>query len=178
MRRNNHYQDLSIQPYFIVAAFGTALVALGIISILIQLYVSIRDRNSARDLTGDPWNGRTLEWTVSSPAPFYNFAVLPQVNELDQFWVDKQNHKKSTHPMAMHYEPIHMPRNTAAGFIIAMCAGVLGFALIWQMWIPGVMGFAGIVITLVAKSFNTDTDYYVDVETVKQMELAHLKGAN
>ncbi|WP_434800222.1 hypothetical protein, partial [Escherichia coli] len=50
----------------------------------IQIYVSIRDRHLNRDLTGDPWGGRTLEWSISSPAPFYNFAVEPQVKARDE----------------------------------------------------------------------------------------------
>ncbi len=177
MRRMNHYQDVMMQPYFQVAALGAALILIGVVAMLVQVYVSVRDRDSARDVTGDAWNGRTLEWTISSPAPLYNFAVLPHVNELDQFWYDKENGVPRLDPTTTTYQPIHMPRNTPAGFIIAISAGVLGFALIWQMWIPGVLGFVGIVGTLIAKSFDTDTDYYVDAETVKQTEIAHMKGA-
>lgn len=176
MRRLNHYPQKMFQPYFIVAAIGAACVLIGIILMLVQVYVSIKHRHALHDRSGDCWNGRTLEWSVASPAPLYNFAVIPTVKELDQFWADKQRRaNKRIHPENMRYQPIHMPRNTPAGFIIAMFAGVLGFALIWHMWIPGVIGFAGMVLTMVGKTFFTDTDYYIDTDTILKTELAHYR---
>jgi cytochrome o ubiquinol oxidase subunit 1 len=175
MRRINHYDNVNFQPYFVTAAIGAAFIMIGIILMLVQLYVSIRDRHSLRDKTGDPWNGRTLEWSVSSPAPLYNFAFLPTVTELDQLWVDKENDLGKSHVKSKHYHDIHMPRNTSFGFIIAMLAGVIGFAIVWHMLIPGIAAFAGIIIAVMLKSFNTDTDYYVDAETVRKTELAHMK---
>lgn len=177
MRRVNHYPNVMFQPYLILAAVGSAFIFIGIIMQLIQIYVSIRDRHKLRDVTGDIWHGRTLEWSVASPAPIYNFAVLPQVMALDQFWLDKEHHRAegTVHPTRIHYQPIHMPKNTPAGFVIAMFAGILGFALIWHMWIPGIIGFLGIVVTMVGKTFFTDTDYYIDADTVKKTELAHFK---
>lgn len=177
MRRMNHYDDVAFQPYFIAAAFGAACIFVGIILQIVQLYVSIKHRRTLADQTGDPWNGRTLEWSISSPAPLYNFAVTPVVNTLDPLWEEKQLRlaEGQVHPQEINYQPIHMPKNTAAGFIIAMFAGILGFALIWQMWIPGVIGFFGMLITVIARTFNTDTDYYVDAETVKHTELTHIK---
>lgn len=178
MRRTVHYDNVAFQPYFIVAAIGTALIFIGVVCQLIQVYVSIKNRHALRDTTGDAWNGRTLEWSIASPAPFYNFAVTPEVHEIDQFWMDKERRAggQAVSPQEMHYAPIHMPRNTGAGFIIAMFAGVLGFALVWHMLIPGIIGAIGIVCTVIARSFNTDTDYYVDVDTIKATELAHLRG--
>lgn len=177
MRRTNHYTNTLYQPYLLVAALGTAFVLIAIIMQIIQLFVSIKNRHILRDHTGDPWNGRTLEWSVASPAPLYNFAVLPTVHGLDQFWIDKEQHlaEGHVHPKEIHYQPIHMPKNTPAGFIIAMFSGITGFALIWHMWIPGVVGFLGAIITMIAKTFSTDTDYYIDAETVKKTELAHIK---
>lgn len=177
MRRMNHYENTAYQPYFIIAALGALLILIGIILQLIQLFVSIKNRHALHDRTGDVWNGRTLEWSVSSPAPLYNFAVLPTVTELDQFWADKQRHQAEghTHPKDMHYEPIHMPKNTGAGFIIALFTGVVGFALIWHMLIPGILGFLGVIVTVIARTFQTDIDYYIDAETIKKTELAHLR---
>lgn len=177
MRRVNHYDNVAFQPYFIVAAIGSALIFIGIIMQIIQLYVSIKNREALRDRTGDPWNGRTLEWSVSSPAPFYNFAITPTVNELDALWKRKEQAKESGTPLyqEMNYKPIHMPKNTPAGFIIAMFSGVFGFALIWHMLIPGIIGFVGMIATAVIRTFNKNIDYYVDAETVRRTELAHLK---
>ncbi len=178
MRRTNHYDNVAFQPYFIVAAIGTAFVFIGVVCMIIQVYVSVKNRHALRDTTGDVWNGRTLEWSIASPPPFYNFAITPHVQEIDQFWVDKENRQGAKHPQPqeLHYAPIHMPRNTGTGFIIAMFAGVLGFALVWHMLIPGIIGVIGIIGTVIVRSFNTDTDYYVDVDTIKATELAHLRG--
>lgn len=177
VRRLNHYSNVMYQPYFMVAALGAGFIFLGVIMQLIQVYVSIRNRAALRDHTGDIWNGRTLEWSVASPAPLYNFAVIPTVTAIDQFWVDKEQHGSEgrVHPSKVSYQDIHMPKNTAAGFVIAIFAGVFGFAMVWQMWIPGVIGFVGMVVSVIARTFATETDYYIDAETVRQTELAHMR---
>lgn len=174
MRRINHYSDTMYQPYFIVAAIGVVFIAIGVAAQVIQLIVSIKNREALRDVTGDPWDGRTIEWSVSSPAPLYNFAVTPSVEHIDQFWLDKQENKPLYQPLA-HYEPIHMPKNTSIGFIAAIFAGLAGFAIIWHMWIPGIVGFVGMLLTLISRTFMTDIDYYIPAETVKKTELAHLE---
>jgi len=177
MRRVNHYANVDFQPYLVVAAIGAGFVFLGIITQIIQLIVSIKNRKQLHDRTGDPWHGRTLEWSVSSPAPLYNFAVLPVVEKLDQFWFDKERHlaEGRVHPKDIHYDPIHMPKNTSAGFIIGIFAGVLGFALVWHMWIPGIVSFLVVLAAFIGRTFSTDVDYYVDSETIKKTELAHYK---
>jgi len=177
MRRTYHYNNVAYQPYLLVAALGAFCVMIGILCMIIQLYVSIKNREALRDRTGDPWNGRTLEWSVASPAPLYNFAVIPTANEIDSFWYDKQRHlaEGHVHPKDLHFHPIHMPKNTPAGFVIAIFAGIAGFALVWHMLIPGIIGIVGMVAAWVGKTFSTDTDYYIDAETVKETELAHMK---
>lgn len=177
MRRTNHYANTAYQPYFIIAAIGVAFIFIGIIMQVIQLIVSIKNREALRDHTGDPWNGRTLEWSIASPAPLYNFASLPTVHGLDQFWADKEHHQAEghIHPKDMHYQPIHMPKNTGAGFIIAMFSGIAGFAIVWHMLIPGIIGVVGMIAVMIARTFSTDIDYYIDSETVKKTELAHMK---
>ena len=177
VRRTNHYANTMYQPYLIFAAIGSLLILIGIVCQAIQLIVSIKNRHALHDRTGDPWNGRTLEWSVASPAPLYNFAQLPTVNELDQFWVNKQHHlaEGHIHPKDIHYEPIHMPKNTPAGFIIALFSGLTGFALVWQMLIPGIIGLLGVISTVIARTFSNDLDYYIDAETVKKTELAHFR---
>lgn len=175
VRRNNHYANTIYQPYLITAAIGALFILIGILFMIIQLLVSIKNRRALRDKTGDPWNGRTLEWSVSSPAPLYNFAILPTVSERDPYWAEKEiiADKGRTHPDNIHYEPIHMPKNTATGFFIAMFAGVAGFALIWHMLIPGVIGFLGVVVSIIARTFSRNIDYYIDTKTIKNTESAH-----
>lgn len=177
VRRTNHYANTLYQPYLIVAAMGALLILIGIICQVVQLVVSIKNRHALHDRTGDPWNGRTLEWSVASPAPLYNFAKLPTVQTLDQFWVDKEHHRAEgyIHPKDIHYDPIHMPKNTASGFIIAIFSGIAGFALVWHMLIPGVIGLLGVIATVIARTFSNEVDYYIDAETVKKTELAYYR---
>lgn len=177
MRRINHYPNELFQPYLIIAAIGASFIFIGIILQVGQLIYSIYHRHSLRDLTGDPWNGRTLEWSISSPAPLYNFANLPSVSDRDAFWVYKQSHlaEGHIHPRDLHYHAILLPKNTAAGFIIAIFAGILGFALVWEMPIPGVIGFVGMLVTAIHKTFETQTEYSLAAETVKATEIRHLQ---
>ncbi|OBX09275.1 cytochrome o ubiquinol oxidase subunit I [Gallibacterium salpingitidis] len=156
-----------------VAAFGAVIIACGIACQFIQIAVSIRDRNKNRDTTGDPWGGRTLEWATSSPPPFYNFAVTPRVEDRDAFWDNKEKGVAYAKPTA--YEPIHMPKNTAAGLIIAVFTMVFGFAMIWHIWWLAIVSFVGMIVTWIAKSFDQDVDYYVPVDQIETIENKHFK---
>lgn len=131
-RRMEHYSNPAWQPWLIVAAVGALIVLIGIIFLAVQLTVSIRDRKANLDLTGDPWNGRTLEWATDSPPAVYNFPVTPVVNGLDAYWEMKR--KGTAHQRPERYQDIHMPRNTPAGFVLGVLAFVFGFAMIWYIW--------------------------------------------
>ena len=169
-RRMDHYDVAAWHPLFIVAAIGAAIIFAGIILQVAQVVVSIRQREQTRDLTGDPWNGRTLEWAIPSPAPAYNFARIPVVRERDAFWDMKQRGvdlKSST------FVPIHMPRNKAAGFIIAGCAFVVAFAMIWHIWWLAITGLAGVLVTLIRHAFDDDRDYHLGADEVRRIEGLH-----
>ncbi|CAM3775913.1 cytochrome o ubiquinol oxidase subunit I [Bordetella tumulicola] len=171
-RRINHYDDPTWQPYLIVAFIGACFVAAGIGFILLQIFVSIRDRKKNMDLTGDPWGGRTLEWSIASPAPFYNFAHLPKVDHLDQHWENKENGTAYARPT--HYEDIHMPRNTGAGVIIGAFGLVMTFALVWHIWWLAIVGFVGMIGSFIVRAYDRDVDYYVPAKEVERIESAHL----
>jgi cytochrome o ubiquinol oxidase subunit 1 len=144
-RRMQHYADLSWQPYLIVAEGGALVILCGILATVAQLVVSIRTREQRRDLSGDPWNARTLEWATASPPPAYNFAVLPQVESLDAFWAMKQ---RGPMPPVESYPAIEMPRRSPNGFVTAFFAVVTGFAMIWHIWWMAILGLACAVVTL------------------------------
>jgi len=167
-RRLNHYNNPAWQPYLIVAAVGAVVILIGILHQVAQLVVSIRDREKNRDLTGDPWDGRTLEWSLASPPPFYNFAVIPEVHERDAYWAMKQD--GSAHQRPAKYEDIHMPRNTGAGVILGVAALILGFAMVWHIWWMAALGFLGLVVTVIARSFEEDTEYTIPAEEVERIE--------
>lgn len=165
-RRVSHYDaSTGWHPYLIVAAIGAGIIAVGFIFQVLQLVVSIRNREQYRDLTGDPWDGRTLEWSIPSPAPFYNFAITPRVQGRDAFWEMKQ--QNLTAPT--YYQDIHMPKNTAIGFIIALCSAVFGFAAIWHITWMMIAGLIGIIVTMILRTFDQDTDYYLKADEVKKL---------
>ncbi|MNU79136.1 Cytochrome bo(3) ubiquinol oxidase subunit 1 [compost metagenome] len=171
-RRMSHFQDMSLQIWFQVAAVGAVLIALGIASFLIQLVVSFIRRESLRDTTGDPWNGRTLEWSTSSPPPAYNFAFTPRVHDNDA-WTDMKA-RGYQRPLD-GFSPVHMPKNTAAGFVIAALSAVCGFALIWQMWLVAGIGFVAMLVAIIAHTFNYKRDYYIPAEEVVRTEEARTR---
>ena len=175
-RRMNHYANPEWQPYLVVALVGAVIIAMGIFFTVLQFYVSVRDRKKLTDPSGDPWGGRTLEWSISSPAPFYNFALLPQVQELDQFWEDKQNGVAYVQPAK--YEDIHMPRNTGIGVVMGAFGTVLGFALVWHIWWLAAAGLVGMIASFIVRAYDRDIDYWVpaaEVEKIERSRHAQLK---
>ncbi|BDR08867.1 cytochrome o ubiquinol oxidase subunit I [Comamonas testosteroni] len=171
-RRANHFDDPSLQIWFIIAACGAALIAAGIGCFFIQLAVSIWKRDELRDVTGDPWEGRTLEWATSSPPPQYNFAFTPVVHDIDA-WTDMKKHGYQR-PLS-GFEPIHMPANTGAGVVIAGLSTVLGFALIWHMWPLVIASFAATILASIIHTFNYKRDYYIPAAEVATSEEARTK---
>ncbi|MDR8729795.1 cytochrome o ubiquinol oxidase subunit I [Burkholderia pseudomultivorans] len=169
-RRLNHYDNPAWHPWLLVAAFGAVLIAIGIGCQLLQLVVSIRNRNlpAYRDTTGDPWGGRTLEWATTSPPADYNFAVIPQVRTLDAYADMKARGDGRPNPATLR--DIHMPSNTCAGLVIGVFSLVLGFAMVWHIWWLAIAGLVGIVATLVVYSSRDNDGYYIPASTVRKIE--------
>jgi len=170
-RRLQHISDPSWQPLLLVAEAGAVLIFCGILCQIAQLYVSIRTRERRRDLTGDPWNGRTLEWATSSPPPAYNFAVLPRVETIDAFWEMKRRGLSAVEPA---YDAIEMPRNSAIGFITAFFAVVTGFALIWHIWWIVILGLLAAVVTVMVFGWSENREREISVAEIARTEQARL----
>jgi cytochrome o ubiquinol oxidase subunit 1 len=166
-RRMSHFEDPSLRIWFIIAACGAVLVAIGIGAMLVQFAVSFRRRHELRDVTGDPWNGRTLEWSTSSPPPDYNFAFTPQVYDNDT-WADMKANQYQRPRVG--FTQIHMPKNTGAGFVISALSAAVGFALIWQMWLLAGVGMVAMIAATIAHTFNYKRDYYIPEAQVKRTE--------
>jgi cytochrome o ubiquinol oxidase subunit 1 len=167
-RRMETYNDPTWRPYLLVAAFGALVVLCGLGCMVMQLYVSIRDRNKTRDLIGDPFNGRTLEWSTSSPPPPYNFAVIPTVSDREAFLEMKEKGIAYQRPAA--YEAIRIPSNTPIGVIIGAFAFVLGFAMIWHIW--WLVGVSGLIMlgAVIVRSSNDDQEFTMSAAEVKAIE--------
>ena len=167
-RRMQHYQDLRWQPWLAVAAIGAVVILAGIACLIMQLLVSIRSRGRRRDTTGDPWNGRTLEWATPSPPPVWNFPVLPEVEGEDAFWRMKQM-RRDRHggaKLPITFEPIDMPRNNPTGFITAFFAVVTGFALIWHISWLVLLGLLGALVTTLVFAWRDVAEVEIPSEVI------------
>lgn len=166
-RRLSHFEDPSLHIWFIIAAIGAALIALGVVCFVIQLVVSFIRRDQLRDVTGDPWGARTLEWSTSSPPPDYNFAFTPRVYDNDA-WNDMKAHGYERPKSG--FVSIHMPKNTAAGFIIAVLSAIIGFGVIWHMWLPVGVVFIALIAAVIIHTFNYNRDFYIPADEVARVE--------
>jgi cytochrome o ubiquinol oxidase subunit 1 len=171
-RRMQHYPDTHWQPLMLVALAGAVVILIGIALTAVQLAVSIRERRANRDDTGDPWNARTLEWSMPSPPPPWNFTVLPNVEQTDAYWEMKRK-GVSRRALPVTFVNLHLPRNTPVGVFIAFFAVILGFALIWRIeWLAAV-GLIGAVAVALRESWKTDREELVPAQHVAAFERAH-----
>jgi cytochrome o ubiquinol oxidase subunit 1 len=170
-RRVSQFEDPSLQIWFIIAAFGAGLIALGIASFIIQLVVSFLRRDQLA-CGGDPWDGRTLEWSTSSPPPDYNFAFTPVVHDHDS-WYDMKN-RGYERPLT-GFKRIHMPRNTGTGLILSAISIAFAFAMIWYIWWLAIVSFIGLIAVAIGHTFNYNRAFYIPAEIVTSTEDAHSK---
>lgn len=168
-RRLDHYDaSLGWQQLFIVAAIGVAVLCVGVFFQILQLVVSIWQRKQNLDTSGDPWNGRTLEWSTKSPVPVYNFALIPKVTGRDAFWTAKHSPKAELKPS--DYTDIRLPRNNPLGIIIGGLAFGFGFGIIWHIWWLGLVCLLGIITSLILRSEKDNTEYTIPAAKVAALE--------
>ena len=167
-RRLDHYDSsLGWQGLFIVAGVGVIIILTGVAIQALQFFVSIKNRKKNIDKTGDPWDGRTLEWSTSSPAPVYNFAFIPHVKERDDFFRVKQLHLAET---PKKYQSIELPKNSACGVVKSVWVFIFGFSVIWHYAPTILIAALGIVITFIHRSFQTETTYRISATEVEAIE--------
>ncbi|WGJ13848.1 cytochrome o ubiquinol oxidase subunit I [Methylocapsa sp. D3K7] len=173
-RRMQHYDVAAWHPWLLIAAGGAAIILVGIALQIAQLVVSIRRRNQLRDETGDPWNGRSLEWATPSPPPAFNFAVLPDIQSQDAYWGVKQ---RALQQARLGEEPayadIEMPRNSPTGFVCAFFATFMGFALIWHIWWMVGLAAVGAYATFVVFAWRDTDEYVIPAEAVARIDRAN-----
>jgi cytochrome o ubiquinol oxidase subunit 1 len=158
----------------VVSSLGVIILIAGVACQVVQLVVSIVHRHELRDLTGDPWDGRTLEWATSSPPPVFNFAVLPQVKDAEHYWEVKRRAREAQRlGNEPGYQPIEMPRHSPTGFVCAFFATGVGFALIWHIWWLMILGLVGAYATFVVFAWRDVPEYIIPADEVARIDRAN-----
>jgi cytochrome o ubiquinol oxidase subunit 1 len=175
-RRMQHYDVPEWKPWLLVSSVGAILILIGILCQIAQLVVSIMRREKLRDRTGDPWDGRSLEWATASPPPVYNFALMPDVSGEDAYWLIKAHAKQqSLDTKAPDYIDIEMPKNSPTGFVAAFFAAVMGFALIWHIWWMVILGIIGSFATFVAFAWRDHDEYVIPAAEVERIDHVNIE---
>jgi cytochrome o ubiquinol oxidase subunit 1 len=170
-RRLQHVDVDAWSPWLTIALAGIGVTMIGVACQVTQLVVSIRRRDELRDMTGDPWDGRSLEWSVPSPAPVFNFAVMPDVRGGEAYWTIKQRAIEAQQlGPEPKYQPIEMPRNSPTGFIVAFFSTLTGFALIWHIWWLVGVSLVGAYATFVVFAWRDIEEYEIPADEVARVD--------
>ncbi|HSX36310.1 MAG TPA: cbb3-type cytochrome c oxidase subunit I [Patescibacteria group bacterium] len=165
-RRLDHYaSSTGWQPFYIMMFTGGLIIAVGVALQLVQVIASVIQKRQLVDTTGDPWDGRTLEWATASPPPSYNMAVIPTITTRDPL----VEFKKSGFP-EQKYEDIRVPYNTAYGIYIAGCAFATCFAFVWHINWLAVAGILGVIVCFIARTFNDKIEYTITAKEIEKLE--------
>jgi cytochrome aa3-600 menaquinol oxidase subunit I len=158
----------------LVSTIGAFLMGVAFLFQVWQIAHGVKHRRDHLDTTGDPWNGRTLEWSIPSPAPHYNFAVLPQVAEQDEWWEEKMRRElgQAVQTIPKKLAPIHMPKNSGIPIIMAGSWFLAGFGFVFHWLWLAIPGLAGVAVCMLVHSFNYNTDYYIPVDEIEHTETA------
>jgi cytochrome o ubiquinol oxidase subunit 1 len=172
-RRLDHYDpETGWQPLFIVVALGAFIILIGGAIQFVGLLLSIKNRKERQDLTGDPWNGRTLEWSTHSPPPVYNFAIIPTVDQLDPLWAMKRGQGPK---QTQEYEDIHLPKNTPMGLYIGIFSLLFGFGMVWYLFWLSLASLIAIAICLIIRTWGEEEGEIIPAAKVKEMEAAYAR---
>ena len=174
-RRMEHYNEPAWHPWLIAASIGAVLILIGIACLVLQVIASFRDRRKAADLTGDPYDGRTLEWTTASPPPAYNFAVLPEIRDREPLLDMKERGVVGQRPAA--YQDIEMPKNSPVGVIMGGLAFVLGFAIVWHIWWLVIVCALAMWVAIAMRASDDEQEYVLPAAEVARLEAERYRTA-
>ncbi len=177
-RRTQEVFDPALRPWLMIALVGALILFAGLASLFVQLYLSIRDRAANAVPVGDPWDARSLEWSIAAPPPEWNFASIPHVGSRDAFYWHKRDGR--AYQPARQYRDIEMPSNTSCGLIIGLASAACGFGLIWRMWWMAVLFLIVVIATVIVRAFMRDVTRTIQaaaIETADRLWLAKARAA-
>ncbi|MHA6251412.1 cytochrome c oxidase subunit I [Oceanobacillus sp. CAU 1775] len=154
-----------------ISTIGAFLMTIGVLIFAYNMFYSWKKYDQA---PRDPWDGRTLEWTLPSPIPFYNFKQLPLVRGLDPLWIEKTEGDGKMKP-AEPLQDIHMPNNSFLPFLMTVGFTVAAFGFIYQLDGPVgriliYIGMAFAIGCMVVRSLKDDHGYHVTKEELEREE--------
>jgi len=157
-RRTVAYTDPAYLPWMLAAVAGAACVLFAFVCLATQLWVSIRDRAALAVPAGDPWDGSSLEWSMSAPPPEYNFALIPQVSGREAFMMQKETGQAYVDLPVTAFKDIEMPRNSALGPMLCVGGTALAFGLVWHIWWLASISALISLIAVIGRGFARDTE--------------------
>ena len=164
-RRTVAYTEPAYVPLEMVALLGAIVVVAALAALVVQLWVSIKHRDENRVLAGDPWDGRSLEWSVSAPPPGYNFALIPLVTDRDAFTVAKEGGNAYQRPDA--YVDIALPKNSPTGPLLGVIGFMIAFGLVWHIWWMVLLFTLAAVAAMIVHGFARDNTRIVSAQQVR-----------
>lgn len=153
------------EGFNLTSTIGAGIIALALLIMISNIVITTYRRNRADN---DPWNGRSLEWSIPSPPPEYNFAQLPLVRGLDPFWLEKTNGNK----IMTAAEPpvdIHMPNKSIIPFIISFGLFIASYGLIFRengLILLAFLGFGVTLIAMLIRSVKDDHGFHISKDKV------------
>lgn len=155
----------------LISTVGAFLMAIGVLMLVINVIITaVKNEKVGRDPWGD---GRTLEWAIPQPVPFYNFRQTPLVRGLDTYWIEKQEGNTEGMTYAEPLGDIHMPNNSIIPFVMSVGLFIASFGALYNMdadkgWSIYLL-IGGLLITFISmfvRSAKDDHGYHLHVEDI------------
>lgn len=152
-----------------ISTVGAFMMGAGFVVLVYDILYSAL--HMVRDTTGDPWNGRTLEWSLPSPVPEYNFAVVPIVNDRDAWWETKRSgNGQPNWPAASAIHGLHVPKHSAQPFFLGLSFFILGWGIVYSWWWIALFGLLAVLASVVYAMMDYDEVEEIDSDTIRGIE--------
>ena len=159
-----YLKDQNLELGNFISTIGVFGMTLGMILFLINVVVTAK---SGKRAPADPWDARTLEWSIPSPPPEYNFAQTPLVRGLDALWVEKMAGNKGMTP-AEPLGSIHMPSPSFLPFVMSVGLFIAGYGFMYHNYLVAGVGLAITLFCMLIRSLKDDHGYHIEPEEIDE----------